>query len=158
SLDEEKVTGTIIQHKPKTGRKTFGDSLFLGRDENGKQLRKVRRGFSTEKDAQKGLREAIEEHDRPAVPERTMPTFAECFERWHTEVATRAHSPKTVERSYELAQYAINLFGDAPLDRITPEQLTVAVNCLLDRGGQASKQHPHGRPLAPKTVRHVAFL
>jgi integrase len=38
------------------------------------------------------------------------------------------------------------------------EQLAVAVNRLSDRGGQVTKQHPQGRPLAPKTVRHIAFL
>jgi integrase len=36
--------------------------------------------------------------------------------------------------------------------------LTDAVNQLSDHGGQVSKQHPKGRPLAPKTVRHIAFL
>jgi integrase len=28
----------------------------------------------------------------------------------------------------------------------------------LDCGGRITKQHPKGRPLAPKTVRHIAFL
>ena len=45
------MTGTILEHVPKTGRKTFGYSLFLGRDENGKQQRQVRRGFPTKLEA-----------------------------------------------------------------------------------------------------------
>jgi hypothetical protein len=46
------MKGTIISHKPKQGKKTFGYSLFLGRDENGKQLRQVKRGFQRECDAE----------------------------------------------------------------------------------------------------------
>jgi integrase len=64
----------------------------------------------------------------------------------------------SVERSHELAQYAIRLFGSTPVDQLTSEQLTADVNRLLDCGGRVTKQHPHGRPLAPKTVRHIAFL
>jgi integrase len=32
------------------------------------------------------------------------------------------------------------------------------VNKLSDHGGRVTKQHPQGRPLAPKTVRHIAFV
>jgi integrase len=90
--------------------------------------------------------------------EKIIPTFAEFFERYHSECVARECSPKTVERTHELAQYASKLFGDAPLDALTAEQLTLAVNGLLDHGGRATKQYPKGRPLAPKTVRHIAFL
>src|SRR5215467_7458538 len=114
------MTGMIIQHKPKIGRETFGYSLFLGRDENGKQSRKVRRGFATEKEAQKALREAIEEHGWPAEPERTMPTFAQFYERWHREVVMRMHGTKTYENSHQHAEYAIRRFGNTPLDKLAP--------------------------------------
>ena len=29
---------------------------------------------------------------------------------------------------------------------------------LADHGGRSTKTHPKGRPLAPKTLRHIAFL
>jgi integrase len=151
------VKGTIIEHTPKRGRKTFGFSLFLGRDETGKQLRQVKRGFRREKDAEEALRKAIEERERTPAAERAMPTFAEFAARWFAEGNPREWSPKTLERAKQLADYGIRLFGDAPLDQLTVEQLATAINRLLDRGGQATKQHPHGRPLAPKTVRHIAF-
>jgi integrase len=151
------MTGTIIEHKPKQGKKTFGYSLFLGRDENGKQLRQVKRGFRRERDAQDALRKAIEELERAPAVERAMPTFAEFAARWFEEGNPREWSPKTLERARQLMDYGVRLFGDAPLDRLTAEQLATAINRLLDRGGQATKQHPQGRPLAPKTVRHIAF-
>jgi integrase len=151
------MKGAIISHKPKQGKKTFGYSLFLGRDENGKQLRQVKRGFQRECDAEAALRQAIEEQERTPATERTMPTFAEFFERWHTEVVLRQHSPKTSERSHELAQYAIRLFDGVALDQLTTEQLAKDTNRLLDHGGRVTKQHKKGRPLAPNTVRHIAF-
>jgi integrase len=36
--------------------------------------------------------------------------------------------------------------------------LQAALNQLSDHGGRVTKQHPKGRPLAPKTVRNIAFL
>jgi integrase len=151
------MRGTIIEHTPKRGRKTFGYSLFLGRDESGKQLRQVRRGFKREKDAQEALRAAIEELQHAPAVERTMPSFAQFFERWHSD-KKRHCAPKTAERYSELGQYAIKLFSATPIDQLDAMGLTDAVNQLSDHGGQQTKQHPKGKPLAPKTVRHIAFL
>ena len=71
----KKARGTIIERQPKTRRKTFGCSLFLGRDENGEPLRKVKRGFTRESEAEQTLRDAILEMQRKPEIERTMPTF-----------------------------------------------------------------------------------
>jgi integrase len=152
------MKGTIIEHLPKRGKKTFGYSLFLGRDETGKQLRQVKRGFRREKDAQDALRNAIEGHQRTPAAERAIPTFTEFFERWHAEYVKRECAPKTAERYYELGQYAVRLFGGVPLDKLDAMQLQTAVNQLSERGGRKTDEHPEGRPLAPKTVRHIAFL
>jgi integrase len=152
------VKGTTIKYTPKRGKPTFGYSFFAGRGENGKRIQRLKRGFATRAEAEEALRRAIADHQKIPTPERTMPTFAEFFERWHNEVVMRAHSPKTSERSHQLGQYAIRLFGTTPLDQLTSEQLTVDINRLLDHGGCVTKQHANGRPLAPKTCRHIAFL
>jgi integrase len=151
------MRGTIISRKGKDGKKQWGYSFYVGRDEDGRRVQRLKRGFDKKAAAEAALRAAIEDHQRTPAPERAMPTFTVFFERWHTEVVTRAHSPKTAERSYELAQYAIRLFGHAALDKLTTEQLATDMNRLLDHGGRVTKQHPQGRPLAPKTVRHIAF-
>jgi integrase len=152
------MKGTTIKYTPKRGRPTFGYTFFAGRDETGKRRQILRRGFATRAEAEPALRAAIEAHRKTPAPARTMPTFAEFFDRWHKEVIARAHSPKTAERSHELIQYAIKLFGSTPLDHLTSAQLTADVNRLLDHGGRVTNQHPQGKPLAPKTVRHIAFL
>jgi integrase len=152
------MRGTIISHTTKKGKKSWGYSYFAGRDETGKRIQKVKRGFGKKGESENALRQAIEDHQRTPAPERVMPTLAEFFERWYNEVVVRDCECKTSERYHELAQYAIRLFGDAPLDRLATEQLRADMNRLLDHGGRITKQHPQGRPLAPKTVRHIAFL
>jgi integrase len=153
------VKGTTVKYTPKRGKPTFGYSFFVGRDENGKRIQKLRRGFATKAEAEQALSKAIEAHQKGTDTERTTtPTFAAFFERWHKEVVLRGLAPKTAERYGELAQYAIRLFGDVPIDRLTTEQLQADVGRLLDHGGRVTKSHPKGRPLAPKSVRHIAFL
>src|SRR5215469_15657950 len=99
------MRGTIISRVAKGRKKSFGYSFFAGRDENGKRIQKVKRGFATRAEAEEALRRAIADHQKP-VMERTMPTFAEFFERWQKEVVRRDCKRKTSERYYELGQYA----------------------------------------------------
>jgi integrase len=154
------MTGTISKRPLKNGEPRWAYSFFAGWiEKDGKRSRdqRTKSGFRTKREAQEALRKAIEERERTPAAQREIPTFAEFFERWHNEVVIRQHSPKTAERSHELAQYAIRLFGDTPLDKLTTEQLTSDMNRLADHGGCVTKQHPKGRPLSPKTVRHIAF-
>jgi hypothetical protein len=127
------------------------------KDENGKRRQITKSGFETKAEAQEALEKAIEDH-RGKTAGAEIPTFAEFFARWHCEVVTRMHSRKTYERSEEQAQYAIRLFGDTPLDQLTPPQLTADMNSLEDRGGRVTKQHPQGRPLSSTMVRHIEFV
>ena len=154
------MRGTVYKRRNRTGRIRWAYIFDLGKDENGQRRQLTKSGFKTEREAQAALDKARVDHrDQPARPEeKIIPAFAEFFERYHSECVARECAPKTVERTHELAQYAIKLFGDAPLNVLTAEQLTLAVNRLLDHGGRVTKQHPKGRPLAPKTVRHIAFL
>jgi integrase len=131
-----------------------------------------RRGhaFATKKEASDALRQAIFdfEEKRDAAPRSEIPTFAVFFERWMQEHAGRKCDPKTIERYGELGAYAIrhiveiagkpHVFGEVTLDLFGPMQMELMVNALLDRGGQKTKQCPAGRPLSPKTVRHIACV
>src|SRR6516164_5808180 len=145
------MRGTIISHTTKSGKKSWGYSFFTGRDETGKRIQKLRRGFAKKGDAEETLRQAIDDHQHTPAAERAVPAFAEFFERWYTECVTRECSPKTAERYHELGQYAVRLFGGTPLDKLDTMQLAGAMNRLADHGGQVTKQHPQGRPLAAKT-------
>ena len=151
------MKGSTVRYQPKRGKPTFGYTFFAGRDENGKRIQKLKRGFNTKAEAEEALRQAIAQHQKAPAPERTMPTFAEFFERWHKEVVKRQVGEKEAECVEERGQYAIRLFGDKPLDQLSPPQLTADMNRLEDRGGRVTKQHPQGRPLSTTTVRHIEF-
>jgi integrase len=152
------LKGTTIKYQPKKGKPTFGYSFFAGRKENGSRDQRVKRGFATQKLAEDALREAIAEHQKTPAVERTMPTFAEFFARWHREYAVLHCAPKTAERYQELGHIASRYFGDIPLNRLDTMQLQQAFNDLLAHGGRKTKEHPQGRPLSPKTVVHVASV
>ena len=156
------MTGTTTKKRLKSGKVSWGYSYFAGWVEQtagGYGISGPKAGLKqSAKRSRMRCANAIEEHKRTPAAERTVPTFSEFFERYHRECISRECSPKTVERTQELAQYAIRLFGAASLDQLTTEQLTTDMNRLLDHGGRVTKQHPKGRPLAPKTVRHIAFL
>jgi integrase len=150
------MRGTTIKYQPKRGKPTFGFTFFAGRDESGKRIQKLKRGFVTKAEAEEALRRAIEAHQNKPAAERKMPTFGEFFERWHA-AASRDWSGTTVEGAYVHGQYAVRLFGSVPLDQLDTMRLADEMGRLIDHGGRITKEHPDGRPLAPKTVRHIAF-
>jgi integrase len=153
------MKGTVTKRPRRKGRPHWAYVFDIGKDPaTGKRRQITKSGFASEKVAQDALALAMAEHQSPpAAEKKPMPTYREFFARYHHEVALRHHGEKTSERDEELAQYAIRRFGDAPLDQLSPEQLTRDVNWLLDHGGRKTKAHPKGRPLSPTTVRHIAF-
>ena len=48
--------------------------------------------------------------------------------------------------------------GKTPLNELTTAQIQRMVHDLEDHGGMVTEAHPNGRPLAPKTVRHLATM
>jgi integrase len=155
------MKGTVHKRPLKTGEVRWAYSFFAGwieKDGERNRDQRTKSGFRTKREAEDALRRAIEEHQRMPAVERTVPTFAEFFERWDRECFSRSCAPKTVERYRELSRYAMRLFGDAPLDQLHTMQLAADFNRLSDHGGRVTEKHPQGRPLAPKTVRHIAFL
>ncbi|HZL57843.1 MAG TPA: tyrosine-type recombinase/integrase [Bryobacteraceae bacterium] len=164
------MTGTITKRARKGGKPSWGYYFVAGIDAAGKRVQATKSGFETKKEASEALRDAIADFEakRDAGPVIAVPAFAAFFERWMTEHAGRKCSPKTVERYRELGAYAIRqtvdiagvqmVFGGVALDRFGPMQMELTINALRDRGGQKTKDHPDGRPLSPKTVRHIACV
>ena len=164
------MNGTITKRARKGGRPSWGYVFDAGRDETGKRIQPTKSGFATKKEASDALRSAIAEFEakRDAALVAELPNFAVFFERWMQEHANRKCVPKTVERYRELGAYAIRqtvdvageprLFGDVVIDKFGPMQMELLINALHDHGGQKTTDHPEGRPLSPKSVRHVASV
>jgi integrase len=117
------------------------------------------------------MRAAILEYEakRDAALASIVPAFGPFFDRWMQEHTNRKCAPKTIERYGELGAYAIRqtvelaggvsrLMGEIPVNEFGPMQMELLINALRDRGGQKTKDCPDGRPLSPKSVRHIACV
>src|ERR1019366_1208789 len=147
--DHEKTHGKVTQHRGILGRITWG--YVFGEDK--------KNGFESQVAAEAALLAAV---DRRAAAESVHaevdPTFTEYVRYWLTEHAARRCAPKTLERYRELAEYLTRQFGETRLNDLTTAQIQRAVHRIEDCGGRITKDHPDGRPLAPKTVRHIGTL
>jgi integrase len=154
------MTGNITKHIQKNGQTSWGYYLRPAKDENGKWVQITKQGFATKRKAQDALDQVKKEYQagKPAGRDPGSETFSTFFAKWMQEYARRHCTPKTAESYEQLGAYAIAHFGDVLLTELQPETLEVAFNALLDHGGRKTPQYPAGRPLAPKTVRGVAFL
>ncbi len=145
----ERTHGKITKRRGVLGTLTWG--YILGDEE--------KNGFADRGAAAAALAEAIE---RRAAAERAPaevdPKFAEFISYWLDEHASRRIAPKTLERYRDFAKYLNRHLGDTKLNEITTAQIQRAIHELEDHGGMVTKEHPEGRPLAPKTVRHIGTL
>jgi integrase len=57
-----------------------------------------------------------------------------------------------------LARYAAKHLGATALKDLTTAQIQGMIHRLEDSGGATTKEHPKGKPLSAKTVRHVGTL
>jgi integrase len=148
------MTGTITKRALKGGRFSWGYVFDAGHDARGKRIQVTKTGFSTKREAGDALRAAISKAELQAQKRVTpaIPTFAEFFARWMEEHASRRCSPKTLEAYGQHGTYAIREFGSVPINELTTELLETALNRMQDCGGLK------GRPLAPKTIRHIFFV
>jgi integrase len=125
-------------------------------------------GYHAKAEAEAGLRRAIERLDveRSAQAARQAeeaihrvgPPFTEYFAYWLKEHASRRCAPKTLERYRDLGAYLVRELGDVRLNQMTTAKIQEAIHRLHDHGGRRTETEPHGRPLAPKTVRHIGTL
>jgi hypothetical protein len=99
------------------GRARWEHVFDSGKDENGERRQITKSsGFLTQREGQDALARAMAEHrGQPASAEaKPMPTFAGFAERMFQEGNRREWPLKTLERSKDLARYAVGLFGDTP--------------------------------------------
>ena len=92
------------------------------------------------------------------APAEVDPTFAEYIRYWLVEHASRRVAPKTLQTYQDFSEYLIRHLGETQLNNLTTAQIQRVIHRLSDSGGMVTKDHPDGRPLAPKTVRHIGML
>jgi integrase len=146
------VTGTITRYKLKTGRYSWGFVFTIGRDQAGKRLQVVRKGFETKHEADDALRAAISDHETGRGVLKDGREFGAFFRDWLERHGAARWSKMTAEQNQKRAAYAIRKFGEVPLQKLTPMRLEQDFGALLMKGGK------NGRALSPKTVREIAAL
>jgi integrase len=148
------VKGTITKYRKKDGRVSWG---YYYKTE-GRQFTKS--GFGTKFDAAKALDAALGNHQNSdgIVREGDTRTLAEYLPYWLERHAALRCQPKTLERYRQLSDYLLRLLGSIPILDLKPGIIQEAVNLLQLQGGAPTKDHPQGRPLAPKTVHSTASL
>jgi integrase len=125
-------------------------------------------GYQSKAEAEAGFQRAVARRDRERkteklrqaqeAAEKAGPPFVEYFPYWLREHASRRCAPKTLERYEDMGRYLIRELGNARLNEMTTAEIQEMIHRLSDHGGQRTKEQLLGRPLAPKTVRHMGSL
>jgi hypothetical protein len=145
----ENTHGKINKHRGILGTVTWGYEFGDGK----------KAGFADRTAAEAELAKEIERRAAAEqVPAEVDPTFSEYIGYWLDKHASRTLAPKTLERYREFAAYLIRHLGKTPLNELTTAQIQRMVHDLEDHGGMVTEAYPNGRPLAPKTVRHLATM
>lgn len=155
----------ITRRQYENGTISWGYAIFLPRDSaTGKQRVISKSGFAKEGEAKEARERALEllksgspEEQVSAARDLTLSAF---FEQWiEQEIRLgRKCQPKTIERYKELAGYMLRKIGATPLNQVGTMAIRIALNELQEHGGRKTEEHPDGKPLAPKTVREIAFI
>ena len=119
---------------------------------DGKRRRKWIAVRGTKQDAQSKLNELLHDISSGTYVVRTPKTFSELLNDWLHEHAEQHCSPKTVERYRQMTGYVLPTLGHVKLHALSTLALERLYNNLRDHGGKG------GRPLAAKTVRHIASM
>jgi len=143
----EAKTGRITREPHERGRRVWSywlDGVCKSGFESAAQAEGALREAIARRDAE-GRKQAQDAADRPGPP------FAQFFENWLKEHASRRCAPKTLERYGELGVYLIRELGRVRLNDLTTAQIQTSIHHLQDHGGRRTESEPEGRPLAAKT-------
>jgi len=152
------VRGTITKIRLKGGRISWGYVCDIGKDRECKRKQVTRQGFATRGEADHALRDAIAAHEKGHRIQKDSRLFETFFTDWLTQHGIAHWGKMTAEQNLKRGNYAIRMFGDVPIQKLSAMRIEQDLHTLLMKGGQKTKEYPDGRPLSPKTVREVAAL
>ena len=151
------MTGCVFKRKLASGKTTWGYSIDVGRDADGKRRRKFKSGFARKGDAAAALRDELNKLDKGESVAPDPQTFEAWAERWFQQFAPRRCTPKTLERYRQLVAYALPHIGPVKLQDLSALMIEPALFKLLESGGH-NRKTKEARPLSAKTVRHIASV
>ena len=153
------MTGSIFNRSKRKNSPSWGFSVFIGKDTDGKKKFLYASGFAFKRDAEDARDKAIAawkaEKAAAEAARRDPATLAEFFPRWIQEFASGRCTPATVERYRYLAGFFLAVLGPMRLTEITTLKVEQVLNGLLKTGARRVLKGARGKGLAPKTVRSV---
>ena len=138
------MKGTIRQRN----QGSWEIQVFLGRDDNGKRIRKTETVRGKKADAQRRLREILSEMDRGITPTKTRYKLSEWLDRWMEEKIIPECKPKTIDRYADDIRLHIKpALGHIELTKLSPAQVQEFETNLLKKG-----KEPKGVELVHTTL------
>jgi integrase len=153
-MTETKPRNSVGQVIPR-GEHRWLIRWFLGRDGTGKRRYGSRTVHGTKKDAQKALREKLQQRDLGVVVLSRRVTVNAYLDEWLEKAARGRLRPRTfADYKEKLKRYVRPILGLQRLDRLTPLDVQGMVTQLSVEG--CPTVDPKDRePLAPQTVRYA---
>ena len=125
------MKGTIRKRSPGS----WEIQVFLGRDENGKRVRKTETVRGKKADAERRVREILSELDRGITPTKTRYKLGEWMDRWMEEKIVPKCKPKTIDRYQDDIRLHIKpALGHIELTKLSPAQVQEFETNLLKKG------------------------
>ena len=129
------MKGTIRQRNPGS----WEIQVFLGRDVNGKRIRKTETVRRKKSDAQRRLREILSEVDRGAIPANTRYRVGEWLDKWLDEKQVGGRREKTIDRYEGIIRLHLKpTLGRVELAKLSPMQIK-DLELELVKGGMDPK-------------------
>ena len=152
------MKGTIRQRNPGS----WEIQVFLGRDVNGKRIRKTETVRGKKSDTQRRLREILSEVDRGAISANTRYRVGEWLDKWLDEKQVGGRREKTIDRYEGIIRLHLKpTLGRVELAKLSPMQIKDLELALVKggmdpkwgRGGSQCSDRSHGPCLENGTNR-----
>lgn len=127
--------GNFKQYTKKNGSKAWMiNSLYLGKNDDGKQVRVTRRGFLTLKAAKLEATKLQAAFDNGEFDKNTPEnTFQEIYELWFESYKKTVKESTSISTERYITIHVLPFFGSYKLDKITPKMAQKAVNEWADK-------------------------
>jgi integrase len=146
------MQGTITTYKRNGRIRSYG-YRFRVKGQDGAWRWKSKRGFDTRRKAEEAQRLALlaagQKPEHQPIEPRRVPTFEKVLEQF---LADAECTLGTLEAYRKASRYPVRAFGSHAIDTITTADLQKLFKELRLVGGD------RGRPLSPKTLKHIRFL
>lgn len=108
--------------------------FYLEKDENGKRRQKKKRGFTTKKDAEKALTEAINEVNKGTYLEPSKVLYKEYLDQWLMTKKNNISAQSLKVYKSCLSKRIVPFLGNITLSKLTAIKIQLFISSLYDEG------------------------